>query len=219
MSKAGKPARVDWDALEPHYRAGIRALKDIGKQFEVSAPAIVQHAKKNGWTRNLKAKIKAKADAKVAAAMLNEAVLNGQVNAKAKVNEALTVEVESEVQARIRLSQRKDIGKGRELVNSLMAELEAQTGSMDLMLRLGELMAQPDENGVDKLRDLYHKAISLGNRVGTMKSLAEALKNLIALERQAFGMDDKDPPPKDETHLTDEELEARLVSFGAARAA
>ena len=127
MSEKAKPARVDWDALEPHYRAGIRALKDIGKQFEVSAPAIVQHAKKNGWTRNLKAKIKAKADAKVAAAMLNEAVLNGQVNAKAKVNEALTVEVESEVQARIRLSQRKDIGKGRALVNSLMAEKSGDT--------------------------------------------------------------------------------------------
>lgn len=182
---ATKTARVDWDAIEPHYRAGIRALKDIGKQFEVSDAAIIKHAKKAGWTRNLKAKVQAKADAKVSAAMVS-----AEVSAQTKITEALTIEVEAEVQARVRLAHRTDIGRGRTLVMSLLGELEAQTGSLELMHKLGELLANPDENGVDRMRDLYQKAISLGGRVATMKSLAEAMKNLIALERQAFGLED-----------------------------
>ena len=60
---------VDWDALAPHFRAGTRALKDIGRQFYVSDVAILKHAKKEGWTR----KIKAKADAKVAKAAVSKA--------------------------------------------------------------------------------------------------------------------------------------------------
>ena len=32
---------VDWEALELQYRAGIRSLKDIGREFNVSDAAIV----------------------------------------------------------------------------------------------------------------------------------------------------------------------------------
>src|SRR6202000_2115859 len=105
--------RVDWDALKPHYCAGVRSLKDIGGEFSCSDAAIVKHAKKEGWTRNLAAKIQEKADAKVAAALVAQERADSPAG---KLTEAVRVEVESEVQARIRLSHRRDVSRMRSLV-------------------------------------------------------------------------------------------------------
>lgn len=193
-----RPA-VDWDGLEPHYRAGIRSLKDIGAEFEVSDAAIIKHAKKAGWTRNLKAKIEAKAAAKVSAAMVSE-----EVSAEAKLTEATVVEVESTVRARIELAQRRDIGRGRSVVTALLSELEDVTIGQDRLETIFELLNDPegeDEDGssaakdrVRKLREAFERAMSLTNRSGTAKSLAESLKVLIGLERQAYKMDADDIP-------------------------
>lgn len=182
--------KVDWEGLEPHYRAGIRSLKDIGAEFGVSAPAIVKHADKNGWARDLTAKIQARADAKV-----NAAVVNGEVNAKAKTLERDVVEANADMQASVRLSQRQDIGRARTVVNNLLGELEHQSGqdNANLLAELGELMRKPDDKGQDKLNDLYQKIISLPGRAKTMKDLGESMRVLIGLERQAFGMADKNP--------------------------
>lgn len=187
-----KRQRVDWDAIEPHYRAGIRSLKDIGAEFEVSDAAIIKHARLNGWDRNLKAKIKAKADAKVSAA-----TVSAEVSAQTKITEAVRVEVESEVQARIRLSQRKDISRSRALCMSLLGELEAQTGDVPALKNLGTMLRKEDEKGVDKLNDAYMAIISLPERTKTMKALAESLKTLVGLEREAFGIGDEKNPGDD----------------------
>ena len=192
---AEKRQRVDWDAIEPHYRAGIRSLKDIGQQFEVSDAAIIKHAKKECWARNLKAKIQAKAEAKVSAALVS-----AEVSAETKLTEAVRIEVESEVLARIELAQRKDIGRGRNVVMDLLGELEHQTGNRDLYERLYELLHDDKEAEGDtsdaqrerdrKRRDAFDRAMSLGGRSSTMKSLAESLKTLVQLERQAYRIGD-----------------------------
>lgn len=190
------PARrkVDWEAIEPHYRSGIRSLKDIGAEFGVSAPAIVKHAEKSGWARDLTAKIQARADAKV-----NAAVVNGEVNVKAKILEKAVVEANADMQAGVRLSQRSDIKRARNVVNNLMGELEHQAGVENaiLLAELGELMRRPDDKGQDKLNDLYQKIISLPGRAKTMKDLGESMRVLIGLERQAYGLDAEAPPEKD----------------------
>jgi hypothetical protein len=58
---------VDWNDIEPHYRADLRSLKDIGREFEVADTGIIQHARRENWTRNIKAKVQAGADALVSA--------------------------------------------------------------------------------------------------------------------------------------------------------
>lgn len=123
-------ARVDWDAIEPHYRAGLRSLKDLGAEFEVSDAAIIKHARAKGWDRNLKAKIQAKADAKVSAAMVS-----AEVSETKALTEAVRIEVEAEVQARIRLTHRTDIGKYRAMGMNLAAELEAMGADEKLAVR------------------------------------------------------------------------------------
>ena len=56
---------IDWEAVEFHYRAGIRSLKSIGAEFGVSDAGILKRAKRDGWSRDLAAKIRAKADSMV----------------------------------------------------------------------------------------------------------------------------------------------------------
>ena len=74
-----------------------------------------------------------------------------------------------------------------------MQELEAQVGpdNSTLLADLGDMLRNPDENGQDKLNDLYRRIISLPERAKTAKTLTETLRIAVDMERQAFGMDAK----------------------------
>ena len=199
---------IDWDTLAVHYRAGIRSLKDMGLQFGVSDAAIIKKARKEGWTRDLKGKIKAKADKLVSAAMVS-----AEVSAQTKVTEKLTIEVEAQVRSRIILSHRQDIPAARNLVSKLFKELELQTDGIELLEALGEIMRTENESGQDKQNDLYKKVISLAGRSSTLKSLVDSLKVMIALEREAFGLDDEKGRDDDEPTMSDAELAVRIASL------
>ena len=213
--KAEKPAAPDWERIEIEYRAGVRSVREIAALHGISHTAINKKAKAEGWLRDLSAKIKAKAEAKVSRALVSK-----EVSSETRILESAVVEANAQAIAEIRLAHRADIRRGRTLVLSLLTELEGQTTNRALFEQLGELMAQPDENGRDRLADLYHKVIGLSGRVSNVKALAEALKNLIGLEREAWNLDAKEQPKDDPTLLSDAELEAELhVRLGAARAA
>jgi hypothetical protein len=176
---------IDWGMVEVEYRANIKSLKAIGAEYGVSDAGIVKHAKKHGWSRDLGAKIRAKADAKVSAA-----AVSAEVSALTRANESQIVEANATLQSNIILAHRSDIQRARRVSMALLDELEHQVGNVGLYERLGELLAQPDENGQDKRTELFRKAMSLSSRTGTMKGLADSLRTLIALERQAFGIDE-----------------------------
>lgn len=211
--------QIDWEAVEIQYRAGVRSLKDIGAEFGVSDAGIIKRAKAKGWARDLKAKIQAKADAKVSAALVS-----AEVSAQTKINEAVTVDVESTVQARIRLAQRTDIGAARQLAAQLLEELRHQTDNQDLYQQLFELLTDPSAEDDDankaaqerqrKRREAFEKALSLGGRTKTMKDLADTLKTLIALEREAYdiGQPSGQPPALPPGAASDNEL-ARRIAF------
>lgn len=172
---------IDWEAVEMQYRAGLRSLKDIGKEFGVSDAGIIKRAKVHGWDRDLSAKIKAKADAKVSALQVS-----AEVSAKRRATEAEVVNASAQAIVIVKMAHRADITRQRRLVNSLMTELEAVTDNPELFATLGELMESPDERGVDKLKDAYKRVISMSQRITGIKTLAEALRILIALEREAY---------------------------------
>jgi len=186
--------QVDWDAVERDYRAGVKTLRQMADEHGISHVAINKRAKRDGWSRDLAAKIQAKADE-----LVTKNAVTKPVTVETKVSERDIVEANAEAIAQVRLSHRKDIGRARTVVNNLLGELEHQTGqeNADLLAELGELMRKPDNKGQDKLNDLYQKIISLPGRAKTMKDLGESMRVLIALERQAFGMDTASPPEKD----------------------
>lgn len=224
MIDAGKDKQVDWEAVEREYSAGIKTLKVIGEEFGVSDAGILKRAKKHGWSRDLKARIRKKADALVSMSVVSGSV-SGDSGSLTTLTENQIVTVNAEAIASIQISHRRDIGRARKLVSSLLGELEAQTGDTALFGELGVLMAKPNDNGYDKLTDIYNKVLSLPGRTDAMRKLVESLKVLISLERQAYRMDDDAPEgsrlPEDLANMSTEELKKFAVThsrklFGVA---
>lgn len=196
-AKAPRPP-VDWDAIEPHYRANIRPLRELGEEYGVSASAITQHANKKGWTRDLGAQIRAKAEAKV----LAEAV-----SKESRANEKAVTEGNAELQYRIRMKHRTGLGKLSEIEGKLLANLESVVDNLTDLGAVIEMARNPDENGKDKLNDLLRKAMERSALVDDLKKLAEINEKVRKGEREAFGIDDKD--------LADNPVDAILKKINA----
>lgn len=198
--------KPDWERIEVDYRAGVLSVREIASSQGISHTAINKRAKAEGWERDLNAKINAKADALVSKREVSTKVSTGN-----SISEKQIVEANAEVIANVRMEHRGDIRKARSLTNALLNELDAECSDVPALEQLGELLRREDDKGMDKLNDLYHKIISLPGRVKAMKDLADSLKNLIALERQAYGLDNpdsgKNTPLKDKT---DDELTRRI---------
>jgi len=173
----------DWPQIEADYRAGIKALRQIASEHGITEGAIRKRAKKEDWERDLAAKVQAKAEA-----LVRKEAVRAEVRNQTRVPESEIIEANATAIATVQLTQRRDIHRSRNLVMSLLSELEEQTDNIELYKQLGELMLAPDDKGVDKLNELYHKVISLGGRTSTMKSLADSLKTLVTLEREAYGI-------------------------------
>lgn len=176
----------DWEAIERAYRAGLLSIREIASTQGITHGAINKRAKRDGWERDLKAKIQAKADA-----LVSKRTVSTEVSTKQADTEREIIEVNAEVIANVRMAHRGDISRGRRLTNKLLDELECLTDNRELFDQLGELMHDPDDNGFDKRNELYGKVISLPGRSKTMKEMAETLKTLISLERQAYDLDAK----------------------------
>lgn len=176
----------DWEAIERAYRAGLLSIREIASTQGITHGAINKRAKRDGWERNLKAKIQAKADSLVSKRTVSTLVSTKQADTEREI-----IEVNAEVIANIRMAHRGDISRGRRLTNKLLDELEGLTDNRQLFEELGELMRSEDDNGQDKRNDLYQRIIDLPGRSKTMKEMAETLKTLISLERQAYDLDTK----------------------------
>lgn len=188
---------TDWERIEQLYRAGVLSLREIA----IACPgpnhvAIARRAKKFGWVQDLSAKIKAKAND-----LVTRQAVTADVTAERAVSDKAVIEINAQAIASIRMAHRGDIARGRRLTNKLLDELEGLTDNRELFDQLGELMRDPDDNGFDKRNDLYGKVISLPGRSKTMKEMAETLKTLVTLERQAFNLDEAegDRPPGSDT--------------------
>ena len=194
METTHKPA-PDWEKIEADYRAGILSLREIAEAHPgTNHVAIARKAKREGWSRDLSAKIRAKADA-----LVTERTVTADVTAERRVSERDIIDANAQAIVSVRLAHRKDIQRSRSITMRLLEELELQSGreNAELLEQLGELMRREDDRGQDKLNDLYQKIISLPGRAKTMKDLGESLRVLVTLERQAFGLDDKDQKPQD----------------------
>ncbi|MRE58321.1 hypothetical protein [Morganella morganii] len=180
--------RPDWEAIESAYRAGVMSLREIASQHDISEGAIRKRARRDDWSRDLNAKIKARSDD-----MVRKQEVRRQVRTETTLSERVLIEATAEVITNVRMEHRGDIRRARELANVLFDELSAECADVAALEKLGELMAEPDDNGRDKLNEIYHAVISLPERVKSAKALSETLKNLIGLERQAYGLDDMQP--------------------------
>ena len=207
---------IDWEAIERDYRAGLMTLRQIADEHGVTHGAINKRAKRDLWERDLAAKVQARADA-----LVSKQLVSKEVSKTALVTERQVIESNAQVIADTILNQRSDVQAGMRIVASLMSELTAICGpekSQELET-LGELMRSENDNGVDKLNDLYRLVISLPERSKTAKTLTEALRNLIELQRKILKLDE-DPAKmaaqaraNSTSGMTDAERAVRLVAM------
>ncbi|ELI8051651.1 TPA: hypothetical protein RM800_000565 [Yersinia enterocolitica] len=177
--------KPDWEAIESAYRAGLMSLREIAAQHNISEGAIRKRAKRDDWSRDLSAKIKERAED-----LVRKEEVRKQVRTETTLTERVLIEASAEVIANVRMEHRGDIRRAREITNALFDELGAECADIEALRKLGELMLQPDENGRDRLNEVYQSIIALPERVKAVKALSDAMKNLIGLERQAYDIGD-----------------------------
>lgn len=121
------PRIIDYGRIEPGWREGIKSLQQLADEYveatgqSVSAPSIHKHFTKLGIPRDLSAKIKAKADA-----MVNAAMVNGKGNVSGDETlpaEAAIIAVAATTSANVQLSHRATFSKLRDRAEKYEAEL------------------------------------------------------------------------------------------------
>lgn len=187
MSKKNNKPDCDWEEIERLYRADLRTNAQLARDFGVHATTITRRVKKYGWKRDLKNRIKERANA-----LVQERAV------KKLASDDMTIEENAQLTANIRMSHRQDIGTARALSMTLLDDLKAQIGT-DNRARLEDLfIAALKEEVVDASQlEAYERVTSLSNHVRVMKDLADTMTKLVTLERQAYGLDDEDNSPAD----------------------
>lgn len=185
---------IDYDRLEREYRAGILTLREMASACGCTEGAIRKRAKRDGWSRDLTAKIHQAADELVRKEAVRKTVRKSKDSA---YQDAQVVELNAQAIATVRLGQRRDIQRARALANKLLSELELQTDHPTTYDELAVLLREGIEGGSEsegenktwgKREMAFEAAISLPERTKTMKACAEVLQRLVALEREAFGI-------------------------------
>ncbi|PYD92192.1 hypothetical protein DNF23_12975 [Pseudomonas syringae pv. pisi] len=177
-------ATLDWEAIERAYRTGLLSAREIGIVHGVSHTAINKRAKSFNWSRDLKAKVQARADA-----LVSKAEVSRLVSKETVITEKIEVESAATALADIKLSQRRNIGRCLELANTLLEELSSSTDMRGDIADLIKQLKEQADDSADAL-ELASRMSSFPRRMKSMKELSEIMKTLIALQRQAYGIDE-----------------------------
>lgn len=183
----GKPA-PDWERIEADYRAGVLSLREIVAPYKLTEGALRKRARRDGWERDLSAKIRAKADA-----LVRKEAVRSTVRSESAPTEREIIEANGQHVAGVLTGHRAAGGRLLRLSVAMLAELEAQTANVGDLERLGELLRVEDESGRDQLNDIYRKVIGTPGRIDAGKKASEMLRNAVGIERQANNLDDKKP--------------------------
>lgn len=184
--------QVNWESVELAYRANVKTVAQIAKEFGLKDSTLRSRAKRNGWSRDLGKRIKLEADK-----IVNANAVKREVGRLENMDNT-TVEENAKLTASIRISHRKDIGTARQLSMMLLDDLKAQIGT-DNRKRLEDLfIAALKAEVIDaSALEAYERVTSVSNHVRTLKDLADIMTKFVTLERQAYGLDDMDSSPVD----------------------
>lgn len=185
--ESAKKKIIDWGLIEREFRVGIKTLRQIADENGVSHVAIQKRSIKEEWTRDLKAKIKAKAEEKV-----NKRMVTTQVTKEKLVTERQVVEANAEIVAQADLINRKDVLLALDVSRSQLEEV-ATLCEPDLrgrLIALGDVMEIKGDKP-DKANELYRYIISLAGRVKLSKEIAAAHGVYIPMQRKILKLDEE----------------------------
>lgn len=184
--EAAAKQKTDWEAIEKQYRANVLSLREIGRQHGVTDTAIRKKAKERGWERDLTNKVAEKVRADLVRSEVRTPNAREEVRTEREIVESAAATVVTVVR-----EHRRDIATGRQLVSLLSTQLLDVAGHRDAFMAAIEAECAEDESG--ERRAKLMKAVSIPVHAATIRDLSNALKNLVALERQAFNVADVAP--------------------------
>lgn len=185
--------KIDWERIELDYRAGIKTLRQIADEHGISNPAIAKRAKKEGWERDLSAKI-----AKKAEILVSKEMVSREVSKEKMLTEQVIIDANANASATVQLRQRKDVARYQDLVNKLFDELDTISGNENAaaLEQLSTLIENEALAGEEALA-VFNRVSSLPSRVKVAKDLGDTIAKLIPLERAIYKMDKEVEERKD----------------------
>ena len=162
-----KKKTYDWDIIEKEYRAGQLSIREVARRHGCSESAIRKRAKTHGWKRDLVKKVR-------------QEVRNKLVRTDVRISNASEreiVEQAATVGATVVTLHRQDIGKLRVLEQKILAELENEPTRLYTTQYQGEIVQKAVR-------------LSASEKAGAVQALASVMHKRIALERQAFNLNE-----------------------------
>lgn len=180
-----KPSsKTDWEAIARAYRAGVKSIRQIAGENGVSDTAIRKKATEQGWQRDLTERVNEQARASL--------VRNSVRAANPEAEQEIVEEAAEQVVTIVR-GHRTKISRQEALVDLLTQQLVDVAGNRDDFEQAIEDETAEDQSG--KRRSMLMKAIALPTHASTAVNLANALKSLIGMERQAYSIKDESETP------------------------
>ena len=160
----------DWETIEKAYRAGLLSVNQIAKNHEITEGAIRKRAKRDGWERDLTARVQ-------------EAVRTKAVREAVRKEAAHQPETEQEI-----IDQYAEIGS---------AALALHRRDIDLLRKRRERLMEhwdrivgtntTDPNAESEQHDLR----TIDGATSILESVSRIDERIVKLERQALNLDTK----------------------------
>lgn len=154
-----------WPTIEADYRAGVKSIRQIAREHGLSETAIRKRARADDWTRDLSAKIQAKADD-----LVRRAAVRTEVRSANRIPESVVVEANANTVYQVQIAHRRGLTKLADLRDALLVELETKPTPP----AAGEKAPEP---------------LTLPTRIDSLKKLAEVDEKIRKGEREAYGID------------------------------
>ena len=200
MASKRKAQEPDWKAIEGHIRAGILSIREIARRDgNISEGAIRRRIKREGWKPDLEHAARQRAKD-----MLRRDQVRTEQRADPEQQEAIIEDAASEVADVVRL-HRRDIQRGRHITNALFGQLAEvvsdRDGYEDLIDREMErrrsqaiaassngTLSSAEAQRLDAEERKLRRAISLPAHATVVRDLAQAMRHMVGLEREAYGL-------------------------------
>jgi hypothetical protein len=205
----GRRSDVDWEAIERDYRLGNLTNTELAQRHGVGRGSLLRKAKKEGWTRDLSAEVRAR----------TRAALIGNESRGVADSSRPASDVDRVVATNVEVIERhrQMLAKGAEVTAKILAELDEATEHREEIEEAIEEETAGDRSG--KRRQMMLKAVSVASRASALNAISNAVRNFIAAERRSFNLDEPGEGGGDDTPLEKLRKEISGQSFRPADAA
>lgn len=160
---SGRKTQIDWEAIERDYRVGSLSVREIARRYEVEPSTITRRAKKEDWARDYSEEVRQR----TRAGLIELAQQTAQHDAT-ESNKVLRDGIEVAVETNLAV------------IRAHLAGIKSSTARLDRLTLIFDGLVGSAESFSD-----------IAKASSSFESLVRAQKTLVAMEREAIGIDDK----------------------------